>query len=151
MNKTYEERWLKNHYMTLGPRIQSGYLLTNGFYIDLVSKGDVDRGAWYRDDHRSICHVFNSPICESGYDCMIRFMARGNIRFSPECGGFDMIKEPTREQWEAMQQYSRNKYFQDDKEIRFEVSDKNGRILFHSERLSELREYWYRRNHHEQF
>lgn len=149
MNKTYEERWLKDHYRTTFPRAQSGYLLKDGYYIDLVSKGDVDRGAWYRDDHRSICHVFNSPICENGYDCMIRFMARGNIRFSPESGGFDMIKEPTREQWKAIRQYDRCRPVRGSGEVHFEVSDKNGRILFSSEWLSELRDYWYRRNHHE--
>lgn len=42
MNKTLEQRWAKDHYRTSYPRSQSGYLLKDGFYIDLVSKEDVD-------------------------------------------------------------------------------------------------------------
>ena len=36
MNKTYEERWLKDHYAREYPCQLSGYLLKDGRYVDMV-------------------------------------------------------------------------------------------------------------------
>ena len=144
MNKTYEERWLKGHYAREYPCQLSGYLLKDGRYIDMVEKRDVDRGAFYRDDHRTISHVYNSLKCELGGNCMLDFMKRGNIRFSPESDGFEMIVEPTQEQYEAMSDYERN-YSQ----RRFEVCDERGICIFSSEWLVELEDFWYRKNNKE--
>jgi len=100
MNKTILKRIKKENYVTDYPTATSGYLLKDGTYVHLIAKIDEDRGAWYREDHRSISHFMNSMKKDdsSGNDAMERFMKNGNIRFSPECNGFQFIKKPTREQ-----------------------------------------------------
>lgn len=100
MNKTILERIKKENYVTDYPTTTSGYLLKDGTYVHLVAKLDEDCGAWYRDDHRVISHFMNSMKNDdsSGNDAMKRFVKNGNIRFSPECNGFQFIKKPTREQ-----------------------------------------------------
>lgn len=69
MNKTILERIKKENYVTDYPTTTSGYLLKDGTNDD-----------------------------SSGNDAMKRFVKNGNIRFSPECNGFQFIKKPTREQ-----------------------------------------------------
>lgn len=144
MNKTYEERWLKNHYARDYPCHLSGYLMRDGRYIDMVDKCDVDRGAFYRDDHRSICHIYNSPKCESGGDCMFDFMERGNIRFSPETPGFQLIKAPTNDQWYAMKELWEERMCECEdsgKDLYFEVVNKNGSLLFETTDFYIFRDY----------
>lgn len=133
MNKTYEQRWLKDHYAREYPSSCSGYLLKDGLYIDLVDKRDVDRGAFYRDDHRTICRVYNSPKCEDGTSCMFDFMKRGNIRYSPESPGFMLYKgtNPTLKQLEAMREAWRERgYYGSHMELYFEICNEWGCIIY---------------------
>lgn len=112
----------------------------------MVAKSDVDRGAFYRDDHRTISHVYNSPKCENGFGCMIDFMKRGNIRFMPESPGFNVLQKvyPTEEQWNAMQKMwdERMKDYEDSgKDLFFEVLNENGCILFSTSDFEVFKEY----------
>lgn len=146
MNTTYEQRWLKDHYARKYPCCLSGYLLRDGCYIDMVAKSDVDRGAFYRDDHRTISHVYNSPKCESGYNCMIDFMKRGNIRFSPERPGFCLLRKvyPTEEQWDAIEALWRERiydYEDSGKDLYFEVLNVNGSVLLSTNHLEIFKTY----------
>lgn len=110
MNITIIRRALKENYAEDYPSSTSGYLLPDGRWLDLILKGDKDRGGWYRNDHRCIgCYLNRSKYEEgqSGTDRMYRFMRYGNIRFMPESGSFEFIKRPTREQIWAIQDYAR--------------------------------------------
>lgn len=144
MNKTYEQRWERDHYMRDYPCHLSGYLFKDGRYADMVDKWDVDRGAFYRDDHRAICHVYNSPKCQEGGTCMYDFMARGNIRFSPETPGFQVMKMPTFDQWYAMRSLweERMRDYEDSgKDLYFELVNQNGSQLFETTDFRIFKEY----------
>lgn len=100
MNKTILERAKKESYVTGYPTATSGYLLTDGTYLHLISKVDEDRGGNYREDHRTIRNFFNRRKNDN-WSGMVDFVKMGHIRFSPECHGFDFIKKPTK--WQAAQ------------------------------------------------
>ena len=97
MNKTILERIKKENHVTDYPTATSGYLLKDGTYVHLIAKEDEDRGNFYRDDHRSIRKFFNKRKTDN-WSGMTDFVKMGNIRFSPECNGFQFIKRPTCEQ-----------------------------------------------------
>lgn len=140
MNKTYEARWLKDHYAREFPCRLSGYLMRDGRYIDMVDKRDADRGAFYRDDHGTICHVLNGNRSWSGYEAMMHFMERGNIRFSPEHCGFCIRKMPTSDQWWAMKDlWEENNAIGED--TIFEVYNKNGCAIFETTDFYIFRDY----------
>lgn len=103
MNKTIEQRCKKELYTRNYPCACSGYLLDDGSWLDLILKEDVDRGGYYRNDHRTI-HCYLNRVSEdtSGTDAMYRFMARGHIRYMPESGCFEFIKLPNQKQIRAM-------------------------------------------------
>ena len=113
MNKSIIDRIKKVNYVTEYPTATSGYLSTDGMYIHLIAKSDEDRGGWYREDHRSIQHFMNRCPNDGPWDCMIRFMKHGNIRFSPEGHGFEFAKLPTREQIRAIIRYQKEFYNED--------------------------------------
>ena len=113
MNRKIIDRIKKVNYVTTYPTATSGYLSTDGMYIHLIAKSDEDRGGWYRDDHRSIQQFMNHRTNDEPWDCMIRFMKHGNIRFSPEGHGFEFIKLPTREQVRAIIRYQKHYYDED--------------------------------------
>ena len=113
MNKSIIDRIKKVNYVTKYPTATSGYLSKDGEWIHLIAKSDEYRGGWYRDDHRSIQNFMNRRQNDESWDCMIRFMTPGNIRFSPEGHGFEFIKLPTREQIRAIIRYQKRYYNED--------------------------------------
>lgn len=81
------------------------YINTDGTLLDgSGSKFGADR--YYRTiDHREISDAFDIPI--DGYDAMLTYEKEGNIRFIPESQGFEIMKEPTEEQYNTIARVSR--------------------------------------------
>ena len=102
MNKTIEERVkaafpCSNEHWFLG-----GYLLSDGTNVDIRESGS---------DHRTICSCFNtshSRYCSgSGWYGVVGMLKRGHIRTTPECNGFEFMKQPTQAQFEAIKEFVR--------------------------------------------
>ena len=81
------------------------YINTDGTLLDGSGiKFGADR--YYRIiDHREISNAFDIPI--DGYDAMLNYEKEGNIRFIPESQGFEIMKEPTEEQYNTIARVSR--------------------------------------------
>lgn len=117
MNKTITQRALKRFYTRDYAYNLSAFLLSDGSFMDLEDKEEVDQGAWTRNDHRYIMNIFNSPTSYAGTKEMYKFMKLGHIRFMPECRGFEFIKKPTPQQMRSIRDYHRENHYA---EMRFE-------------------------------
>lgn len=96
-----------NEYGTTENPQEAGYILPDGSMLDF-SGGEGIRGT----DHRNITSAFSDagiqlPDNWSRTDAMCDFIRRGAIRYIPECNGFDMCQEPTREQYRTIKQIIR--------------------------------------------
>ena len=111
MNLTVLQRIAKTNYITRYWTETSGYLTPDGRWIHLVAKEDEDRGAWYRDDHRTIQSFLNSTYkvrCGYGMGAEAMYRAIKNhklIRFSPEGHGFEFAGTLTASQARAIRDY----------------------------------------------
>lgn len=91
-----------NEYGTTENPQEAGYILPDGSMLDFSG------GEGIRDtDHRNITSAFSDagiqlPDDWSRTDAMCEFIRRGAIRYIPECNGFDMCQEPTREQYRTI-------------------------------------------------
>lgn len=79
---------------------ETGYILNDGTRLDLSGKNQGASGGRRTIDHRDI---FDSYEDIDGTDAMIAFMARGNIRVSPEYPGINIQVEPNAEQYRLIQ------------------------------------------------
>lgn len=79
---------------------ETGYILNDGTRLDLSGKNQGASGGRRTIDHRDI---FDSYEDVDGTDAMIAFMARGNIRVSPEYPGINIQVEPNAEQYRLIQ------------------------------------------------
>lgn len=102
MNKTIEQRIRScfpcsdNHYF-LG-----GYLLADGTNVDIRGEGQ---------DHRIIAGCFNKTAKRyysgTGWYGVVGMLKRGHIRTTPECNGFEFMKQPTLAQFRAIRDFVR--------------------------------------------
>lgn len=137
MNKTILQRALKRFYTRDYACNLSAFLLSDGSFMDLTDKEEVDRGAWTRNDHRYIMNIFNGPTSYSGVKEMYKFMDLGHIRFLPECGGFEFTKKPTYQQIGSIRRWYEENYNQ---QMHF-CHTKNGRQVFGTSDYYEFIEY----------
>lgn len=143
-NKTYEERWLKDHYARTYMSHVSGYLLKDGRFIDLIKKVDYDKNKpyVYREDHRCIGRVYNKNHNEDRYSYMVDFINRGNIRVMPETYMITMTQEPTMCQMESIKTIAAEAHRMQEK-FTAEVWDEEGRnTVFYTHSISDLIRYW---------
>lgn len=80
---------------------ETGYILTDGYQLDLSGKRDGAPSGQRSDDHRDIFESEDYMEDENinNTDAMVKFMGRGNIRVSPEYPGINLQIEPTEEQY----------------------------------------------------
>lgn len=81
------------------------YINTDGTLLDGSGIKFGGLGNYRTTDHREISKVFNKEI--DGYDAMLSYEKEGNIRFIPESQGFEIMKEPTPEQYNTIARISR--------------------------------------------
>lgn len=77
------------------------YLNTDGTIIDGSGKMLGSSGTSRSVDHREIADIFEDGI--EGNEAMNTYMNEGNIRLKPEAPGFELIKEPTKVQYEMLE------------------------------------------------
>ena len=80
---------------------ETGYILQDGFKLDLSGRKQGAPGGSRQVDHREIFDIYEDGDTY-GTDAMIEFMARGNIRVSPEYPGINLQVEPTDAQYEQI-------------------------------------------------
>lgn len=102
-DSTIEER-VKKRSGTTYNWSETGYITPDGTRLDLSGKYQGARSGGRNMDHRQIFELedFNGE----DYDptgAMIQFMKRGNIRVIPEYPGINLQKEPTKEQYDLIQ------------------------------------------------
>ena len=72
------------------------------------------------EDHRVVATAYDDL---QGTDAMVQFMNEGNIRFMPEAYAVEIIAEPTKEQYAAIEELSKNA----ENGISVEIDDELGR------------------------
>lgn len=80
---------------------ETGYILQDGSKLDLSGRNQGAPGGSRQVDHREIFDIYEDGDTY-GTDAMIEFMARGNIRVSPEYPGINLQVEPTDAQYEQI-------------------------------------------------
>jgi hypothetical protein len=108
----------KNAFGTTNNFEEAGYLLQDGTMLDFSGKKNGARGGYRTMDHREMDYFEDSDgnAYEPG---MVGFMAMGNIRLSPESGGFEITGLPTSAQNRTLRRYLR--YFDGDVIVDFSV------------------------------
>ena len=100
MNCTIEQRIKKNFPHTKNNCFLGGYLLTDGTNVDIRGQGA---------DHRIIAGVFNTTYerhqSGTGWYGVFGMLQRGHMRTTPECNGFEFMKQPTQAQFEAIKEF----------------------------------------------
>lgn len=100
------------------------WINTDGTILDGSGKKFGGEGYYRITDHREISQVDEQG--KDGYDSMLDYERRGNIRFIPESQGFEIMKEPTDAQYNTIRNISR--YFQGDSGIDF--TDEHGNNIY---------------------
>lgn len=77
---------------------ETGYLTTDGKRLDFSGKREGASGGYRTEDHREIWYAYGEPSDVEGWETMVDFMAKGNIRILPENGGINLSVAPTKEQ-----------------------------------------------------
>lgn len=102
MNKTIEARIRSEFPCSDVHWYLGGYLLTDGTNVDIRESGS---------DHRSICTCFNTThdryLSGSGWYGIVGMLKRGHIRTTPECNGFEFMRQPTLAQFRAIREFVR--------------------------------------------
>lgn len=96
------EKDVLSHYGATYRWTETGYILKDGTRLDLSGRRDGASGGYRTVDHRDIFDIYENV---NGTEAMIEFMARGNIRVSPENPGINLQVEPTEEQYRLIQDF----------------------------------------------
>lgn len=111
--ETYEK--MKEHFGTTENMNVAGYMLKDGTLLDFSGKHWGDTTSKTRTvDHRDIQEVL--PDDDNGFLSVQKMRADGNIRLEPEIGGINLAVEPTKKQYEYLQDYISYMLFKRDSE-----------------------------------
>ena len=85
---------------------ETGYLTVDGRRLDFSGRHWGGDGGYREVDHRDISEALGDDYGGEDYSgALIRFMAEGNIRVSPESNGVDLSVRPTEAQEKALRDY----------------------------------------------
>ena len=85
---------------------ETGYLTVDGRRLDFSGRHWGGDGGYREVDHRDISEALGDDYGGEDYSgALIRFMAEGNIRISPESYGVDLSVRPTDAQEKALRDY----------------------------------------------
>lgn len=85
---------------------ETGYLTVDGHRLDFSGRHWGGDGGYREVDHRDISEALGDDYGGEDYSgALIRFMAEGNIRVSPESNGVDLSVRPTEAQEKALRDY----------------------------------------------
>lgn len=85
---------------------ETGYLTVDGRRLDFSGRHWGGDGGYREVDHRDISEALGDAYGGEDYSgALIRFMAEGNIRVSPESNGVDLSVRPTDAQEKALRDY----------------------------------------------
>ena len=90
------------HFGTTNNIAESGYILTNGKFLDLSEKNNGGQAGYRTADHRDVNICYDD---KDGTAALIAFMNEGNIRLLPENGGIDLSVKPNDKQKLALRYY----------------------------------------------
>lgn len=103
------------------------YMNTDGTWLDGSGRKLGSSGYDRAVDHREISDIFDMSI--TGDESMLAYMREGNIRLKPEAPGFELIEEPTEEQYASLERLI--SYYDDNYYV--DVDDDNGWSMFSAE------------------
>ena len=105
---------------------EAGYLTPKGTLLDFSGKREGGTPGTRAYDHRNIGKGDeNNP---GGYEGMIQFMNEGNIRLFPGTG-FNLIKQPTKEQYSVLYRFIKDM----SNNVDVEITKPDGTRLFDKE------------------
>lgn len=85
---------------------ETGYLTAKGYKVDFSGRHDGAPGGYLTVDHRDVSDALGEDYGGDSYSgAMVRFMAEGNIRISPESGGINLSVQPTKAQLDALSDF----------------------------------------------
>ena len=85
---------------------ETGYITRDGRRLDFSGKHEGGPGGYRAVDHRDIGDALGVDYGGDEYSgAMVRFMAEGNIRISPESGGINLSVKPTRAQEQTLSDF----------------------------------------------
>lgn len=125
--ETYDK--MKEHFGTTENMDVAGYMLKDGTLLDFSGKHWGDTTSKTRTvDHRDIQEVL--PDDDNGFVSVNQMRVNGNIRLEPEIGGINLAVEPTKEQYDYLQDYvSYMLYKRDSEGVVIDFDDAQGRTI----------------------
>lgn len=85
---------------------ETGYLTAKGYKVDFSGRHEGGPGGYRTVDHRDVSDALGDDYGGDSYSgSMVRFMAEGNIRISPESGGINLSVQPTKAQLDALSDF----------------------------------------------
>lgn len=109
---------------------ETGYLTVSGKKLDFSGRHEGAGGGYRTVDHRDIRDAIGDDYGGTDYSgAMVAFMQEGNIRISPESGGINLLVEPTKAQYSALDDFiSRERG-----EVILDIDDSNGNTVSSTE------------------
>ena len=105
---------------------ETGYITRNGRRLDFSGRHEGGPGGYRAVDHRDIGDALGEEYGGDEYSgAMVRFMAEGNIRISPESGGINLSVKPTRAQEQALSDFISRKRG----EVTLDIDNVNGNTV----------------------
>ena len=109
---------------------ETGYITRNGRRLDFSGRHEGGPGGYRAVDHRDIGDALGEEYGGDEYSgAMVRFMAEGNIRISPESGGINLSVKPTRAQEQALSDFISRKHG----EVTLDIDNVNGNTVSSTE------------------
>lgn len=105
---------------------ETGYITRDGRRLDFSGRHEGGPGGYRAVDHRDIGDALGADYGGDEYSgAMVRFMAEGNIRISPESGGINLSVKPTRAQEQALSDFISRKRG----EVTLDIDNVNGNTV----------------------
>lgn len=105
---------------------ETGYITADGSRVDLSGRHDGAPGGYRTVDHRDVRDALGLEYGGEDYSgAMVQFMHEGNIRISPESGGINVQIEPTKAQYDKLEQFVQH----NKGEVTLDLDDENGNTV----------------------
>lgn len=101
------------------------YINTDGTLLDGSGKKFGSSGSSRTLDHREVADIMADGT--EGTEAMLKYMEEGNIRFQPEARNFEIMKKPTLEQYDKLEELIDEFY----DEVNIDIDDANGNSVAH--------------------